>query len=188
MISRIGGVLIHPRETLDELLAGEGGSVFDILPWCVVVACVLSPSRAGQVVLFMRVDVLEGLRILASLVSSQMMRPLVGVLVAALLLAMIARFTKAGSDSSGERITWTFDRCLDACMYMLVPYLLITSVSVIVEQLGVRGSFFPHRPFRGRGVYLFIRLALAFGWSFCLYFYVLKKLWSGSEPEIVEGA
>ena len=24
MISRIGGVLIHPRETLDELLAGEG--------------------------------------------------------------------------------------------------------------------------------------------------------------------
>ena len=186
MISRIGGVLIHPRETLDQLLRGKSGSIFDILPFLLIVSCALAPSRAGQVILFMRVDFLEGLRILVSLVSSQMAKPLIGVLAASLILAVIARMTRAGSDKKDGDLTWTFDRCLDTCAYMLVPYLLIASVSIIVEQLGLRGSFFPHRPFRGKGIYLFVRLALAFGWSFCLYFYVLKKLWSGSEPETTE--
>ncbi len=160
--------------------------MFDMLPWCILVACALSPSRAGQAVLFARVNILEGLQILFGLLSAQMAKPFIGAAIAALILACVARFKVDIQETKEGAVRWTFDRCLDACAYMLTPYLLIASVSLILEQVGVRWSFLPHRPFRGTGVYLFFRLALAFGWSFCLYCYLVKKLWTGVETAAIQ--
>jgi len=130
-----------------------------------------------------RADWFEGLRRVPSFVGNQLGPPMLGALCGALILTILARSLTKNVEEERFGFDWTFDRCLDACFYMLVPFLIMASVGVILEQLGVRWWFLPHRPFRGTGIYLTVRLLLAFGWSFILFAIVVRGLWTGLAPE-----
>ena len=180
MINRIGGVLLRPNRTLFSILRGDGGSMFDLLPWVLVLPCALSPNRAGQAILYLRANVMDGLQIYVSLIVSKLSTPVGAAIIGALLLSVLARIKLRTDDSSVAKL-WTFDRCLDACMYMLVPFFVLCSLGIIFESVGVASRYLPHRPIRGRGIYLSIRLVLAFGWSLALYLYVLNSMWHSKQ-------
>jgi hypothetical protein len=183
VLSRLGGILVHPAKTLFSILSGKGGSLFEVIACALVVAAAISPARAGQCFLMARVDVFEGLRRVPNLLSNQLGPPMLTAMVAALILTLLGRSLRRSADEERIGSDWTFDRCLDACFYMLIPFLVMASVGVILEQLGVRWWFLPHRPFRGSGGYLLARIAIAFGWSISLYLMLLKRLWTGKPPE-----
>ena len=159
--------------------------MFDLLPWVLVLPCALSPNRAGQALLYLRSDFMDGLQIYLSLIVSKLSTPVGAAIVGALILSVVARIKVRSDDSSIAKL-WTFDRCLDACMYMLVPFFVLCSLGIILESMGIRFMFLPHRPMRGQGIYLSIRLVLAFGWSLALYMYLLNSMWHTKQTWVKE--
>jgi|GEM_PF-2736374 len=180
MITRIGGIFVRPSQTLFSILRGNGGSMFDLLPWILVLPCALSPNRAGQALLYLRSDVLDGLQIYLSLIVSKLSTPVGAAMMGALVLSIVARI-KLRADGTSVAQLWTFDRCFDACMYMLVPFFAASCLGIILESMGIAFKFLPHRPIRGQGIYLTIRLILAFGWPLALYMYVLNSMWHNEQ-------
>lgn len=169
-LARVGGVFVSPRATLDGVLRSGRGGLFEVMPWMFVVACALQPVRAGQAFLMARVSLLEGFNALARLFAQRMLTPLVAALVAATVLYLFDRLR----EGAHERIT--FEGAVDACAFMLFPFLLLCAVGAALDHNGVRLWWTPNRAVVGRGIYLATRIVVAYGWSFVLFGVVLWDL------------
>lgn len=161
-LSRLGGVFLHPRSTLWRVLARGEGSLFEVLPWLALAALTVSPTGAGQAFLLLRVSPGEGVIALLGLIVNRMSGVLMVMIGGAVLLLVIASAARA-------RIKPGFDRCLDACAYLLLPHLLLASTGAALSELGVELWFLPHRLPKGAPSVLALRLAVAYGWSLLLF-------------------
>ena len=177
-LERLGGVIASPRATFRRLLDGEG-SMFDVLPWFVVVAVTAAPIAAGQMLLIGRVDPIDGARALLGLVVTRTGGALAGAAVAAVVLVLTGRLSPHRKHAVG------FDRSLDACVYCLVPYLVAASLGGALSELGWELWFLPHRLLRGRAEVLAVRFLVAYGGSLLLYALLLYEVWRGDDAREV---
>lgn len=174
-------MLIHPRRTLCGIVEGQGGSVFELLPWFVVVSIAAAPKGAGQALLLGRLDLMDGVRLLIGTVANRTGGAIVAAAVAAGVLAGISVVRHRG----GKRSV-SFDRSLDACAYCLVPYLLLATIGAGLSALGAEVWFLPHRLLRGRGWYLTTRFLVAYGWSLLLFGILLASVWRKAPREATQ--
>lgn len=170
-LARLGGIFLHPSRTFDALLRGEG-SVFDVLPWALLTSVTVAPSEAGQALLLLRMDLVDGATALIGLFANRFGWPLAGAAIAALLLSALER----AKHQEGHG----FDRLFDATAYALLPHLLLASAGGALSSVGAELWFMPHRLLRGRWDVLTLRIAVAFGWSLVLTGLLARKLWRGT--------
>lgn len=163
-LARIGGVLVRPRHTLLSIAMGQGGQLWELLPWIAIAAATAAPIEAGRAILLMRADVVAGLGSFAALIGDRIGAGLAGAAIGAAILSAV----------SAKRIP--FDRAFDACLFMLVPWMLAASVGSALSELGVELWFMPHRRIRGDGWILTARILAAYGWSITLFVVVAVAL------------
>jgi hypothetical protein len=172
-LERLGGVLLHPRATLKGVLEGRGGSFFELLPLLLVVPAIVAPVSAGQALLVGRVAVVDGLRAYLGLVANRVGGPVMAAVIGALVLVLVDRVRP------GTKRDLSFDRTLDACLFALVPFFLFAVLGKLLSSLGWELWFLPHRPTRGRGLYLLARLAAGYLWPALLFLGMLWAVWRG---------
>ncbi len=160
---RLGGVFVAPRSTLRRILRGGRGGLFEVLPWMLVVAAMMQPTRAGQALLVGRLSLFDGFNALARMFADRMLGPLIGVLIAASVLYLFDRLR----DGTTEKVT--FEGAVDACAFMLLPFLVLAAAGVALRAFGVRWWWTPNNAMTGRGVFLATRIAVAFAWPILLF-------------------
>jgi len=170
-LARLGGVIISPRRTLRRALWQGEASLWEIWPWMLVVTAAVAPTGAGRAVLVGRVAALDGVLLFFNLVASRMVAPLIGVLVAAILLTLVSRLAPGAPKA-------TFDAALDAVGLTLVPFLLLAAAGSLLYALGLELWFMPHRRFAVPGTAGAVRLAVAFGWPLALYGFLIWEVWT----------
>ncbi len=158
-LSRLGGVVIRPRSTLRALLEQDEGHAWEIFPWIAVVSAACAPVEAGRALLMTRVDPLMGLWALISMIADRASAGLIGAVVAAFVLQLVAKVP--------------FDRAFDCTMFMLVPFLLLAAIGACLSLVGAEIWFLPHRRLVGVPWVIAIRAAVAYGWSLVLFGTVL---------------
>lgn len=163
-LERLGGIILHPRRTILAILAERPGGLTEILAWASLVSCALQPVGAGQALLLVRASPLDGVMSLVSVIASRLSLALGGVIAAAVLLALLERVRV--KDAAARR---GFDLALDACAYLLVPYLLLASVGQLLAASGLDLGWMPHHNVRGRFGDRLLQAAVAYGWSIGLY-------------------
>ncbi|MFO0726819.1 MAG: YIP1 family protein [Myxococcota bacterium] len=161
-LGRIGGVILAPRRTLYAILSEGGGNFGELLFLMLLVTITVSPNQAGEAFLIMRRWPLDGLMQLFSLVATRMAGQVIAAVVAAALLLGIAKL-RQGTPSFG------FDRALDACLYALIPFLLLSSLGAALSELGLEAWFMPHRVTQGPPLILAARVLAGYGWSIVLF-------------------
>ncbi len=165
---RLGGVIIAPRSTLTGVLRAGRGGLFEVLPWMLIVAAMAQPTRAGQALLIGRLSLFDGFNAVARMFADRMIAPLIGVLVAASVLYLYDRLRGTGDV--------TFEGAVDACAFMLVPFLLLAAVGVAMRELGVGQWWTPNNSMTGREWVLATRIAVAFVWPSALFAVVFWEL------------
>ena len=178
--ARLGGALISPRETLRGALWRDEGVLWEILPWMMVVTAAVAPTRAGRALLVGRTDLLDGLMLFFNLVANRMLGPMLGLLVAALLLHLVSRA------SSGPVVS--FDVALDATAFTLVPFLALAATGSLLFAFGYEVWFLPHRKLTTPGLVGAIRIAVAFAWPVALYAFLLREVWTRPPAPEAESA
>jgi hypothetical protein len=159
-LRRLGGVIVAPRRTLLAIARGEG-SVFELLPWMLLVSLTVAPYQTGQAFLLLRVSVADGLSAIGGLFLGRMTAPLVAAVVGAMVLIAVARMT--------PKTDLSFDRGFDACTYALVPHLVLASVGAALSEAQMELWFLPHRLVKGNLTVIAIRIAAGYGWSLLLF-------------------
>ncbi|MEQ8273188.1 MAG: hypothetical protein RMA76_11395 [Deltaproteobacteria bacterium] len=168
---RLGGVIIAPRSTLTGVLRAGRGGLFEVLPWMLIVAAMAQPTRAGQALLIGRLSLFDGFNAVARMFADRMIAPLIGVLVAASVLYLFDRLR--GVDEA-QRVT--FEGAVDACAFMLVPFLLLAAIGVAMRAYGVGQWWTPNNSMTGRDWVLATRIAVAFVWPSALFAVVFWDL------------
>lgn len=167
VLGRLGGALLLPQRTLIGVLTRGGGSLFEVLLLALLTGVVVEPIRAGQVVLMVRSDVIDGVVMALQTLVGRFTPALLGAVGGALVLVAVAR-------ARGVLPELGFDRALDACAYALVPHLVLAVVGASLAQLGLDLWFLPHHPLRGRGLDLWWRGLAGLGWSLALWGLLLR--------------
>lgn len=171
-LGRVGGVFVAPRSTLLRALHNGRGGLFEVLPWMLLVAAMMQPTRAGQALLVGRVSLLDGFNAVARTFADRMLGPLIGMLVAAAVLYAASRFR-------GGAVR--FDAAVDACAYMLMPFLLLAAAGVVMREVGWGQWWMPNMSMTGSGPVLATRLAVAFAWPAALFSVVFWEEWRSPE-------
>lgn len=169
-LARLGGVIVAPRRTLRRVLLEGDGALWEVLPWMVLVTAAVAPTGAGRALLVGRVAALDGVLLFVNLVATRMVAPLIGIVVAAAILAAVSRAT------SDQPVG--FDLALDACAFTLVPFLLLAGVGVLLHASGIELWFMPHRRFTVPGTVGAVRSLVAFAWPAALYLLLLVEVWT----------
>jgi thiol-disulfide isomerase/thioredoxin len=154
----MGRAMVHPTEAFRAALAGHG-SLFDVIPWAVVVAITVAPTDAGESILLARLDPRAGVLGFLGLIGNRMAIGFIGVVIAAMIVFLLGQI--GGRSPS-------FDRCLDATGYLLVPHLILAALGAALSASGHELWFMPHRLLRGGPGVFAIRLAVAYGASLVL--------------------
>lgn len=168
---RLGGMVLHPKATLDAVIHAREATLLALLPWFALVAFALEPVRTGQALLLFKVGVLDGLMTLVQVFGNRMAQPFVGIVVAAAVLTLVETFQRPRAARHG------FDVALDACTFTLVPYLALAAIGRLLQALGADLWFLPHHPLRGLWWERAIELLAAYGWSFALYVVAARSFW-----------
>ena len=178
-LERMGGGILHPRKIFDGILNGAGGSMFELLPWMVLVTLTVAPTESGQIVLMGRGDLFVAVRMLLGLVTNRLGGALVGAAVGALVLSGLSALGRRGRDRRGPG----YDRLLDATTYCLVPFLALASLGALLRASGVEVWFLPHRLLSGRGMVLATRVLVAFGGPLILFGVLATRVWHHARAE-----
>jgi hypothetical protein len=170
-LSRLGGVLAHPRATFERILDAREGSLLELVPWAVLVAITVAPVEAGRAFLMFRVSIAEGIVSLLGLIANRM-APALGLAIAmAAVLYVVELFRRAKDERYG------FDRLLDACAFTLVPFLALASLGAILASFDLELWWMPHRRIGGDIGPRALRVAVAFGWSITLSGWIAYRVW-----------
>jgi hypothetical protein len=169
--SRIGGVLIRPRATLLRIIGGEGNAL-EIVPWVLVVVATIVPTSIGHGLLLLRARFFDGLVALLQVLQVRMLNAFFGVLVAAVALHAIERIRRPPERRMG------FDRALDVCAFMLVPFLLLTMVGFVLAAFGLNLWWMPHNRMLGDAGTIVVQVIVAFGWSLMLFAIAVRAIWT----------
>ena len=181
-LDRLGGMLVSPRATSRRLLTDGQGTFTEVFFWMVVLAAAVSPIRTGRAVLLSRVGLLDGLSVFATHLQGRLLGPMVGVLVAAALLAAIDP-----RRSPDQRLG--FSRAIDVVTFALVPVLLLTTVGLLLRAGSIHIWFLPHQTPRGPSAMQALYVLVSYGWSFVLWAvlaFELRRLPRHSKPQEVE--
>lgn len=152
-LQRLGGMLVRPGPALRQLIDHPEGKLGEVAMWLVFLAAVVSPTRTGRAMLLVRQDPVAGLLAFVQQLQVRLVGPLLGVLLAAALLAAASR----------RRLG--FDRGLDVAAFTLTPLLLLTALGVVLRSLGYEVWFLPHRSIQGVWPAASVQVAVAYGWS-----------------------
>ena len=170
-LSRLGGVLAHPRTAFDRILDLREGSLLELVPWAVLVSITVAPVEAGRALLLFRVSIAEGIVSLLALVANRM-APALGLAIAMAAVLYVLELFRRGKD---ER--YGFDRLLDACSLTLVPFLALASLGAFLASLDLELWWMPHRRIGGDFAARTLRIAVAFGWSITLWGWIAYRVW-----------
>lgn len=171
-LGRLGGVIISPRPTFSRIVRDGEGSLLELVPWIAIVAVVIAPMDAGRAILWFRINWWEGVTSLVTMMSNRMALPLGGALAAGVLLYIGELVFRTGSEKRG------FDLALDAAAFTLIPHLILAALGMLLSVLGADLWWMPHYPpLRGPASHVLLRLAVAYGWSLCLYALVASIFW-----------
>ena len=163
----MGGMIASPRSTLRGILWRSDGHLAEVFVWMAVALAIVEPVRVGRALLITRVEPLDGVSLVLQLFMDRMSIPLIGAGVGAVVLRLLVR----RSEAAGPHLY----AALDACMFMLVPYLALAVVGALLRETGSHPAtiwFLPHRPLRGRVEVVVVRAAVAFGVSLGLYLWL----------------
>ncbi len=175
-VERIGGVLVSPRSTLLRILRTGEGNLGELAFLMVLVSLTVAPVQAGQVFLLLRSSIPAGLSALLSLVANRMAGPILGAIAGAVVLSGVDRIRRG-------KLSMPFDRSLDACLYALVPFLLLSSLGGSLSELGAELWFMPHRLLRGTPSVFMIRFAVAYAWPLVLFGVLVREVWKEAPDE-----
>jgi hypothetical protein len=170
-MTRIGGVLARPNATFARMIAAGEGNALEVLPWAIAVVAIIAPISMGQALRLLRARFFDGLIDFTQLVAGRMSGAFFGVLAAAAVLHVIERLRKPSDKRMG------FDRAIDVCAFMLVPFFLISVVGFLLATLGLNLWWMPHNRFAGDPGMLAWKIAVAFGWSLGLFGLVARMTW-----------
>lgn len=179
---RMGGVLLHPRTTLRDLITRGQGSMGRLFFWLVIMVVVSEPVRVGRALLVGRQQPLDGALLFLNAVAGRLLEPLFLVILAALALFVVGRAKRArGGAGIG------FDAASDVAAYFTVPLLAVTAVAAILDGLGLPVAALPLHGVRGHGAVWAARLLLAYGWPFALLVIAAGQL-DQAAPDPVDSA
>lgn len=131
--------------------------MWSILGWLAVLGVALEPVRVGRALLLARVDALGGFFLAMDALSRRLAVPLAGIIGAAAVLSFVA-----------GRDRLPIDRALDVASHLLAPFLLLTSVGLLLAMTGVELWALPHRPLRGPAWLVGVRAVVGYGASLVL--------------------
>jgi hypothetical protein len=168
--TRIGSVLVAPREALARVADGEGG--LSDVSW-LLVARVVCGETPRLVKAFLGVKSLGPLAAIQGALgaASAILPDLLGILVGSVALALLRGLGLHGRDRAGE--PWAKGRELDLAAVAWIPYLTVRVVSVLVfTALQRPPSTVEERVFDG----------LAVAWSVMIWTLALVMLREGPPP------
>jgi hypothetical protein len=170
-LARIGGVLVRPRPTFARIVEGQDGSALELLPWVFILVSTLSPQAVGNALLLLRARFIDGLIDFASILGTRLTQALAGVLVGAAVLHTIERVRRPSEARMG------FDRAIDVCAFMLVPFMLLAVIGFLLAAFGANLWWMPHNKMIGDAPTMIVRVLAGFGWSLALYALVVRSVW-----------
>ena len=163
-LGRLGGTVVAPRRTLRGILWWSEGHLAEVLVWMGVTVAVVEPVRTGRVLLMAQVGLLDAVSMFFGLFASRMTTPLVCAGAGALALRLFAR----GPDGARPPLY----AALDACAFMLVPYLVLAALGTLLQGMGVGPRwvwYLPHQPLRGAAWVVTVRTVVAFAIPLALW-------------------
>jgi len=176
--SRLGGVLVSPRKTFEQLLKGGQGGVGDIVWFMLLAMFGTQPLNSAKAFLGAGQGLLVPFTKIANMFFGFALGPLVVLFALGLLLAGVARI---------RGLKTSVDGLLTAMTYLWVPVGLLGMLGALLVELGLANIVLPHVPlgyfFRMDPPWwkILLKLVLSYGVSAYLGWILLKVVFGRSK-------